>query len=126
VIALEARGEVPPPPPESEARLRRILDVDWRDELPLVVAGHGTGATIAAAAADHARVRAVVVLTAPGFDAAAVRRPLLLVRRLEEIGEAVGAAAGTTLMFAGDAHAAVLVSPWPEIVAAWARAAVHR
>lgn len=117
VVALEPRSGHRAP--ELGDLFRKLLDVQWRDELPLVVAGHGIGAIVATAAADHPRVRAVVALAPETTPAVATSHPLLLVRGSEETGLA-GPSHRTTLVIVSEPRAATLAPPWPEIVAAWA------
>ncbi len=119
VVALEPRAGAAEA--DLAAHFRTLAELRWRDGLPLVVGGHGTGALLAAAVADLPHVRGVVAL-APA-QPVAVARPLLIVAAGDDVGPyPQPSSALTVLARVQDAHTAVLEAPWPDIVAAWAAA----
>jgi len=141
VVAFEPRGQGGSGGrfgPEALEDLKALLasaPQRWPDGRPLVVAGHGVGATLALATAGEAAVRAAVALTpvVPDFFGSEAwplhLRSLAL--PLLTVAPRGGAADGATVeALAAHPRAAVLIipgdrlaplrSPWVEMVAGWA------
>jgi pimeloyl-ACP methyl ester carboxylesterase len=140
VVAFEARGQggsggrFGPEALDDLGDLLASAPRRWPDGLPLIVAGHGLGGTLALAAAGKATAAIALAPSLGGFLGPpelarllqVVRVPLLaLIPRgdaasapVAEILEGVESAA--ILAVPGDARV-VLSPPWAEVLAEWAR-----
>ncbi len=140
VVAFEPRGQggsggrFGPEALDDLVELLASAPRRWPDGLPLIVAGHGLGGTLALAAAGKATAAAALAPSLGGFlsppelarQLQAVRVPLLAVMPRGEAGSAPvaeilgGVASAAILAVPGDSRE-VLRPPWVEILAEWAR-----
>jgi alpha-beta hydrolase superfamily lysophospholipase len=140
VVAFEARGQGGSGGRFGPEALDDLVDLlasaprRWPDGLPVIVAGHGLGGTLALAAAGKATAAAALAPSLGGFLGAVelarqlqvVRVPLLaLIPRGDAASAPVaqileGVKSAALLAVPGDGRG-LLRSPWVQLLAEWAR-----